>query len=121
MATILLVEDDPAVSQVIEQHLSDVGFDVLAQPDTMTALRCIGSEQKVDLLLVDLVMPTDQPDGLTFAEVVRAQAPQLPVIFITGYYGFVARSGKLPGRVLYKPIDLDVLTHEINNGLAPKA
>ena len=114
MATILLVEDDPAVSRVIETHLTDAGFSVIAAPGTSSALREMGSRQKIDLLLVDLVMPDDQPDGLAFATAAKQQAPTVPVIFITGYYGFVARSGSLPGAVLYKPVDLDVLTQEIN-------
>jgi CheY-like chemotaxis protein len=118
MPTILLVEDDPAVSEVIEQHLSDAGFSVLAQRDTTSALERTAGKQQIDLLLVDLVMPTGQPDGLAFAEAVKARTPQLPIIFMTGYYGFVARSGPLPGRILYKPIDLDVLTREIELGLA---
>ncbi len=117
MPTILLVEDDPAVSQVIEEHLTDAGFDVITEPGTASALDHIDGKQ-IDLLLVDLVMPTDQPDGLAFATTARGRAPNVPVIFITGYYGFVARAGTLPGTVLYKPVDLDVLTHEISVHLA---
>ena len=119
MPTILLVEDDPAVSRVIEQHLADAGFDVVAQPSTQTALAKLDGQQRIDLMLVDLVMPTDQPDGLEFATTAKARSPNVPIIFITGYYGFVARVGTLPGRVLYKPVDLDVLTTEINAHLAP--
>jgi CheY-like chemotaxis protein len=119
MPTILLVEDDPAVSQVIEQHLLDTGFGVIAEPGTAAALARLSRTQAVDLLLVDLVMPTDQPDGLAFATAARTLAPSLPVIFITGYYGFVVRSGDLPGPVIYKPVDLDVLTREIGDRLSP--
>jgi DNA-binding response OmpR family regulator len=119
MPTILLVEDDPAVSHVIEEHLVDAGFNVIAAPDTKAAMGEFGGKQKVDLLLVDLVMPGDEPDGLAFANRAKAKAPEVPVIFITGYYGFVAKSGELPGTVLYKPIDLDVLTREINVQLSP--
>lgn len=118
MPTILLVEDDPAVSRVIAEHLTEAGFDMIAEPGTSAALRRIGEQQKIDLLLVDLVMPTDQPDGLTFATTAKAQTPHVPVIFITGYYGFVARAGTLPGSVFYKPVDLDALTREINDRLA---
>jgi hypothetical protein len=37
---------------------------------------------------------------------------------MTGYYGFVAKAGAMPATVLYKPIDLNVLTREINARLA---
>lgn len=113
MPTILLVEDDAGVRHVIEEHLVDGGFTVIAAPDTNEAVSVVGAKP-VDLLLVDLIMPPDEPDGLAFATTVKAQLPDLPIIFITGYYGFVARSGEMPGTVLYKPIDLDMLTREIN-------
>ena len=118
MPTILLVEDDPAVSLVIEQHLADAGFNVIVEPGTGSALAHIESLEAVDLLLADLVMPVDQPNGLAFATMLRSRAPNLPMIFITGYYGFVARAGEIPGTVLYKPVDLDLLTREIGNRLA---
>jgi CheY-like chemotaxis protein len=114
MPRILLVEDDPAVSHVIEEHLVEAGFNVTAAPDTDAALGAIARKPKFDLLLVDLVMPGDEPDGLSFATSAKAKAPEVPIIFITGYYGFVARAGELPGTVLYKPIDLEILTREIN-------
>jgi CheY-like chemotaxis protein len=117
MPTILLVEDDPAVSRVIDDHLTEAGFSVIAEAGTTAALGKIGGEQKIDLLLVDLVMPGDQPDGLAFAMTAKARIPDVPVIFITGYSGFVARVGTLPGSVLYKPLDLDGLTSEINSRL----
>lgn len=118
MATILLVEDDPAVSQVIEDHLIDAGFHVIAEAGTSAALTRVDGPDTVDLLLVDLVMPVGEPDGLAFATAARGAVPDLPIIFITGYYGFVARVGTLPGTVLYKPVDLELLTREINGQLA---
>lgn len=118
MPRILLVEDDGAVRQVIEQHLLDSGHTVIVAADTTGALREVRARRDIDLLLVDLVMPADQPDGLTFAEMAQKRQPEAKIIFITGYYGFVARAGTLPGPVLYKPIDLDALTREIDSRLA---
>lgn len=118
MPRILLVEDDGSVRQVIEQHLLESGHSVVIASDTGEALHEVRAQQDIDLLLVDLVMPADKPDGLAFAELARKRRPDARFIFMTGYYGFVARAGRLPGPVLYKPIDLDVLTREIDNSLA---
>jgi DNA-binding NtrC family response regulator len=118
MPTILLVDDDAAVSQMLEEHLVQTGFDVIVAGGTTQAQREIESKRRVDLLLVDLVMPADEPDGLAFANQAKAQAPDVPIIFMTGYYGFVAKAGAMPATVLYKPIDLNVLTREINARLA---
>jgi|SRR5579883_1764621 len=117
MPTILLIEDDPSVCSVIAQHLSDAGFAVSVQPDTTTALQHLDAVDGADLLLVDLVMPADQIDGLAFAEIAKARRPQLPIIFMTGYYGFVARAGELPGSVIFKPVDLDELTRAVTRAL----
>jgi two-component SAPR family response regulator len=59
-------------------------------------------------------MPAEHPDGLAFVSTARGRRPDVPAIFITGYYGFVARSGELPGPILYKPIDLEVLDREVS-------
>ena len=115
MQTILLVEDDVAVSAVIGEHLVQAGFHVIAAPDTATAADQLEAGSTFDLLLIDLVMPSGMPDGLAFANRVRAQSPGVPLLLMTGYYGFVARAGALPGKILYKPIDLDILTQEIRS------
>jgi CheY-like chemotaxis protein len=117
MPTILLVEDDEAVSEVIRQHLADIGHAVIGARDTADAQQAFSAQQPIDLLLVDLVMPVGQPDGLAFATQARAQRPGIPIIFLTAYYGFVVRAGPMPGAVLYKPVDLNVLTREINAAL----
>ncbi len=118
MSTILLVEDDGAVRRVLEEHLVDAGYAVIAVPDTTAALEVMVGSPRVDLLVADLVMPTGHSDGLAFATAVQAEQPDMPVIFITGYYGFVARSGEMPGAVLYKPVDLETLSREISARLS---
>jgi len=117
MPKILLVEDDPEVSEVVQEHLAETGHCVVAARGTADALAALSVQGPVDLMLVDLVMPEDQPDGLAFAVEAKTHAPDTPVIFLTAYYGFVARSGSLPGKVIYKPVDLDVLTREIEAAL----
>src|SRR5689334_14234423 len=118
MATILVVDDDAAVGAVIQRHLTETGHRVFVAQGTADALAALTTQPSLDLMIVDLVMPEGQPDGLTFANEALARMPNIPVIFLTAYYGFVARSGPLPGPIIYKPVDLDVLTSEINGALA---
>src|SRR5579863_9942456 len=102
MATILVVDDDAAVGEVIEQHLIETGHRVVAARGTTDALEILTTQPRLDLMIVDLVMPEGQPNGLTFAKEALARMPGTPIIFLTAYYGFVARSGPLPGAVMYK-------------------
>ncbi len=68
MPTILLIDDDAAVSHMLEEHLVQTGFDVIVASGTTQAKREIELKRRVDLMLVDLVMPADEPDGLPFAK-----------------------------------------------------
>jgi DNA-binding NtrC family response regulator len=117
MPTILVVEDDTAVRAVVEDHLSSSGFDVISAPDTVAALPHLSSVSKIDLCLIDLVMPSNVPDGAAFARSVRSQRPDMPVILMTGYYTAATRVSDLANSVIFKPLDLEKLTAEIGRQL----
>ena len=119
MPTILLVDDDDGVRRMIEDHLSSSGYDVLTAPDTVVALDQLASNTKVDLCLVDLVMPSDVPDGVAFARSIKAQLPHMPLVLMTGYYSASERAGELADSLIYKPIALDKLVAEIQRLLVP--
>jgi CheY-like chemotaxis protein len=119
MPTILLVDDDDAVRRVIEDHLASSGYDVLIAPDTVVALDQLASHPEVDLCLVDLVMPSDVPDGVAFARSIRNQLPGMPLVLMTGYYSASERLGEQVGSLIYKPVALDNLVAEIERLLTP--
>jgi len=118
MPRILLVDDDMAVAATVIEGLEAAGLPVVHAAHTSEALNQLDAGLSVDLCLVDLVMPRGEPDGLVFARTVHRRDPPLPVLLLTGYYGFVARAGELPAKLLYKPIDLDVLIAEIRDALS---
>jgi CheY-like chemotaxis protein len=119
MPTILLVDDDDAVRRAIEDHLASSGYDVLIALDTVVALDQLTSHPQVDLCLIDLVMPSDVPDGLAFGQSVREERPDMPVILMTGYFSAGARVTDPVSSVIYKPVDLDKLVAEIKRLLTP--
>ena len=82
--TILLVEDDPAVCDLIRSVLSEHGYTVLApaQPQEAEAL-FEAQGRRVDLLLSDVVMP--EVSGTELAKRLSAKNPQLKVLFMSGY------------------------------------
>lgn len=120
LATVVLVDDDDGVRQVIEEHLSEIGFDVIAAPDTIAGLREIQTHPETDLCLVDLVMPSNVPDSAAFALSVKKLRPGITVILMTGYFGAAVKVGHLASGVIYKPVDLDVLDAEIERQLSPR-
>lgn len=97
-------------------QLDDRGYEVLTAPDYREALALIESARRLDLLLLDIVMP-GRLDGLALARLARLKRPGLPVIHITGYDLGAAADG-VRGPVLRKPIDPSALLSEISRSLA---
>jgi DNA-binding NtrC family response regulator len=117
MARILYVEDDEAVRTVVVEHLTETGHEVATYADTMQALNEIDRrDARIDLLLLDVVMPPGQPNGITLAWMFRVKRPSIPVIFLTGH-AHLHREIEHVGRIMTKPVDFDVLTAAIADEL----
>jgi two-component system, cell cycle sensor histidine kinase and response regulator CckA len=84
--TILLVEDEPAVRHLLGLALERAGYRVLEAPDGEHAVALFESHPgTIHLLLTDLRMP--QMDGTELVRLLRARAPQLKVLCVSGYPG----------------------------------
>jgi CheY-like chemotaxis protein len=82
--TILLVDDNPDLRRVTAEQLLGLGYQVLAAGDTRQALTLIDSDQPIDLLFSDIVMP----GGMNDFELARAavvQRPTLKILLMTGF------------------------------------
>jgi CheY-like chemotaxis protein len=82
-ATILFVDDDPAMREVMALILSEEGFAVSTASDGLEALAQLRSAIP-DLIISDLHMP--RMAGVEFLSVVRRRFPVIPVIAISGAY-----------------------------------
>src|SRR5690242_14418122 len=82
--TILLVEDESSLREVISQILSGAGYNVLCSSNALEAADVYGQHaNEVQLLLTDMVMPGK--NGQQLAREIRQTSPDLKVIFTTGY------------------------------------
>ncbi|MBW2277782.1 MAG: response regulator [Deltaproteobacteria bacterium] len=79
MANILVADDDGHIREVVRYALEKTGHTVLEAADGDEALK-IASEQPIDLLVLDIVMPG--PDGLEVCRRLRATS-ELPILFLT--------------------------------------
>jgi CheY-like chemotaxis protein len=114
--TILLVEDDTAVRNVLIQILSEKGFGVLTARDAYEAIRIL-AERHVDLLFTDIAMPS--MDGVHLAKQAKLIRPGIKVLFATGYAEkAVERDAACIGRVLYKPFRRGEVIREVEAALA---
>ena len=94
--TILLAEDDAQVRELTSEFLRGVGYEVLAAANGTDAISlATGHQQKIHLLITDVVMP-----GLSGREAVERMIgphPHLKVIYLSGYTDeAVVSHGELP-------------------------
>jgi two-component system, cell cycle sensor histidine kinase and response regulator CckA len=83
-ATVLMVEDEPALREVTERILRRGGYTVLTAQDGLDALRISrGHEGEIDVLLTDVIMPGML--GKDLAQAVTADRPGIRVLFMSGY------------------------------------
>ncbi|HEX3954025.1 MAG TPA: CHASE3 domain-containing protein [Stellaceae bacterium] len=115
-ATVLVVEDEPAVREVTATILRDLGYRVLEASDGAEALRVFGqNDAKVDMLLLDVVLP----GGMKGNEVARRLAeirPNVRVLFMSGYTeNAIVHHGRLDDGVqlIGKPFQREQLARKV--------
>ena len=79
MKTILVVDDEPKITQLVRDYLERAGFDVLVAYDGKKALS-LAKTEKPDMVVLDLGLP--QLDGLDFTREFR-KTSNAPIIMLT--------------------------------------
>lgn len=77
---ILIVEDDPDISSLIELHLLDFGAEVIRIEDGIEALQ-VGLNEVFDMIILDVMLPNK--DGLEILKELRASGITTPVLMLT--------------------------------------
>jgi CheY-like chemotaxis protein len=107
--SVLLVEDDLEVGEMVEAMLADLGHHVRRVEGVPEALAVLERPTKIDLLLTDIVMPGNRT-GVDLARAAVEMRPGLPVILSSGYTGETLNSAsEAPWPLLRKPYDADAL------------
>jgi two-component system cell cycle sensor histidine kinase/response regulator CckA len=104
-ASILVVEDEALIGEMVAEALEEQGFDVKLTSNAADALTHIESGAKVDALFTDVQLPGGM-DGSELAMRVRVLRPDMPIVYVSGQWRpsdrehLVSRSVFLP-----KPYD----------------
>ena len=115
MASILLVDDEAELRQIIAEELTSAGFVVIQASNGKQAIEVI-RQVKLDLVITDLVMP-----GRNGVAVVReAELFSLPVVILTAG-GINPPESSAVREVLSKPVDLDYFLIAVQRAIAAKA
>jgi signal transduction histidine kinase/DNA-binding response OmpR family regulator len=83
--TVLLVEDQADVREVLEVYLAHLGFRTLTAADGLAARTVLQSDKPIDLLVTDVVMPNGV-SGLDLAQDARRLRQDIKVVFVSGYF-----------------------------------
>jgi CheY-like chemotaxis protein len=104
--TILFVEDEPLLGELIVDALTDRGFEVRVVSDARGALRYLLSGAKADVLFTDIELGQGM-DGAQLAELVREMRPKLPVVYASGRRGAATFRPVAGSIFLQKPYTLN--------------
>jgi PAS domain S-box-containing protein len=117
-AVVLLVEDEPAMREIILDLLGDLGYRMLEAEDGPSGLAILETPLPIDLLITDVGLPG--MNGRQLADAGRRQRPGLKVLFITGYaeHGLVDKGVLEKGtQVIAKPFSVSVLAARVQGML----
>jgi CheY-like chemotaxis protein len=114
--TILLVEDEENLRQMVAKGLRRFGYAVLEADNGQTAMKLwLENERRIDLLFSDMRMPEGMT-GLDLAERLKTENPNLKVIISSGYN---MEGHPSPGGIVHfpKPYEFEILLKTIRDCL----
>ena len=112
MYKILIVEDDPAIQEILHDFIQEAGYDTALASDGVEALTKF-SDSHFDLILLDIILP--KIDGYSVSEVIR-QKSNIPIIMLTALDSEAAQIRGLDLMVddyITKPFSLPILIRKI--------
>ncbi len=127
--TILVVEDDADVRELVVIQLADLGYDTLAAANGPEALELLAAPEtpSVSLLLTDMVMPGGM-SGIDLVRAAQARRPSLRAVLTSGF--MASNASSTPGaagmegsgiKLLPKPYSQAKLARVIHEALDPAA
>lgn len=108
MFKILVVEDDREMNHTVCSYLNQNGFDSVGCLSAGEAYDAMYGGTLFDLIISDIMMP--DVDGFEFAQTIREQNQDIPILFMTARDDFFAKQRGFSAGIddyMTKPIDLD--------------
>lgn len=112
---LLVVDDDPAITQIYAEVLEQEGFQVAIAASCAEAARTMDElHGDVQLLLVDLGLPDG--DGADFVRMASEKHGPRPTIYVSGWTDEFWQLDDVPGRwlILRKPVPVRHLVAAVN-------
>jgi DNA-binding response OmpR family regulator len=116
--TVLVVEDNAAMRELLKLHLGHAGYEVIVAEDAIVAGHAV-LRSRPDMLIVDANLP--YMNGIEFAATLLADSsvPYVPIILISGA-DVAPQADRLGAPVLRKPFLVHQLVELVESTLSPR-
>lgn len=116
MSTVLVVDDEYLITEILALALEDAGYQVKKAANGRKALELLGEleEVRIDLVITDYMMPI--MNGAELAQAIRsdAQFEVMPVILMSGAQANIGmEKPDLFSAVFVKPFDMDTMVAKV--------
>lgn len=99
LKTVLVMEDDPSIQEIVQEHLQEAGYGVVGAWDAGAAIAILEARQDIHLVFTNIDMPGSM-DGLKLAAAVRDRWPPVHLVITSGGH----QPPGLPTDVFYRNI-----------------
>jgi CheY-like chemotaxis protein len=119
MSAILFIGGDHALHYAVLHHLGGAGDRVIRAAGFEAALGTLEGEERIDLLLTGVRMPSGEPHGFALARMARQRRRELRIIYPTGLLDIPDGERETAlGTIPHKPITPDGLIEAVAEELA---
>ena len=116
--SLLIVDDEEQIRQMLSRHFRLLGFDVHLAYDGQDAIEVI-EKQKIDIVISDILMPNKT--GLDLLQYIKHNSQLIHVIMITGYVCLESAMNCMrrgAQTIIFKPLeDMTVLETAVSNAV----
>ena len=116
--TVLIVDDDPFILEMVKEQLFHLGHEVLTACCGQDAIQKAKEFTWIDILLTDIMMPS--MNGIELAKELVKLLPKVKIVFMSGFLDSSVTDHELPQEkypILEKPFSLDRLKSEFTRVL----
>ncbi len=115
MRTVLVVDDEPDIRELIGDTLNIYGYSILSAGDADAAIALV-RQAKPDVITLDLAMP--RRDGQSLIDELAADVLtcRIPIVVVSAYTGNLVRTPQISS-VLAKPFDVDDLVQAVDRAV----
>ena len=117
--TVLVIDDEAQVRSVVEQYLTEAGFEVRVAADGRQALELVQSQPRLDAIVLDLLMPVMSGFEVLSALRIMPGWATIPVVVISASTDYPAEHLGADA-VLQKPFTAASLTAAVERAIGSK-